>query len=365
MENSAWSVVVASCSVVIASLVVMREVRNMGSQRVLSDEQLSLQNSQRNESLMDEDEIEDFDKQLTLRWSAIKKMHTKNIIPGVRNNHGYEWICNRVDILAKKLNKTELNRNAIDSYGLDIWASEHGIDIKPTHGNTTSIATAVRTGIKEGSKEIRKVLSEQGIGEYDCDKLSRKLSNVFKACEEFVVNTTDRDPMNWITQNTLKDVNKKIMSDMKFDKIPLDTGEYRTESSSGGISSLYMEPGSIENGLEQLLIFIKREWVETKSVVERILLTAFFLERFLFIHPFKNGNGRTGRILFSILLQKDILVPVCLFQPEELTISQLRFKYIENLDKSRMIRPRTQYFCAFLLERTYIHLSKMANSRLT
>jgi len=46
--------------------------------------------------------------------------------------------------------------------------------------------------------------------------------------------------------------------------------------------------------------------------IMRIKIVASFLSVFLEIHPFSNGNGRVARILTSLLLAKDSIVPVSL-----------------------------------------------------
>ena len=43
------------------------------------------------------------------------------------------------------------------------------------------------------------------------------------------------------------------------------------------------------------------------------MISAQFLSRFLFIHPFSNGNGRTARILVTFLLSGVAVVPVSLY----------------------------------------------------
>ena len=44
-----------------------------------------------------------------------------------------------------------------------------------------------------------------------------------------------------------------------------------------------------------------------------VKLGAQFLSRFLYIHPFSNGNGRVGTILLSYLLSNFSVLPVSLY----------------------------------------------------
>ena len=70
----------------------------------------------------------------------------------------------------------------------------------------------------------------------------------------------------------------------------------------------------------------------------QIIIAAVFLEQFLLIHPFSNGNGRTARILFSLLLKQsssNFVLPVSLHKLVCHTYEQSRSFYIEALERSR------------------------------
>lgn len=67
----------------------------------------------------------------------------------------------------------------------------------------------------------------------------------------------------------------------------------------------------------------------------QIILGAFFLEEFLSIHPYKNGNGRTARVLFSLLVSDCKTLPISFFANSPLAYSSKKEYYIESLEKSR------------------------------
>lgn len=48
-------------------------------------------------------------------------------------------------------------------------------------------------------------------------------------------------------------------------------------------------------------------WIENKSFLDMREAIARFHERFLTIHPFTNGNGRTSRILTEFICKKNHL----------------------------------------------------------
>jgi len=81
------------------------------------------------------------------------------------------------------------------------------------------------------------------------------------------------------------------------------SGEIRTHGSvisdrDGFEYMIPCPPESIEEELDSLLL-----WLETSPYDPLVTATLFFHE-FESIHPFTDGNGRTGRTLFQILLQE-------------------------------------------------------------
>lgn len=91
-------------------------------------------------------------------------------------------------------------------------------------------------------------------------------------------------------------------------------GEYREKSArlSGG-SHFYVEPADIKDSMIELFEHTRAKIEQNLGSVDYIQLAAMFFEKFLKIHPFSNGNGRTARILLSALLIKRIYAPVSVF----------------------------------------------------
>ena len=77
---------------------------------------------------------------------------------------------------------------------------------------------------------------------------------------------------------------------------------------------MYLMPALIAPRLEVLCRDVVHELgrAETEGLLERVKVVASFLSIFLNIHPFSNGNGRVARILTSLLLSRDSIVPVSL-----------------------------------------------------
>lgn len=74
---------------------------------------------------------------------------------------------------------------------------------------------------------------------------------------------------------------------------------------------LYCEHKKIPEELEKLQQYYDTEVKDESDSVEYIKKCANVMYKFLIIHPFEDGNGRTSRALFSTLLvKKDILPPI-------------------------------------------------------
>jgi fido (protein-threonine AMPylation protein) len=89
---------------------------------------------------------------------------------------------------------------------------------------------------------------------------------------------------------------------------------------AGDHGNLYLSPALIAKSLATLFRNTENNLatipclISDREHVEKVIKigAAFFL-RFLRIHPFSNGNGRTGRVLLSMLLSGFACVPISLF----------------------------------------------------
>lgn len=91
-----------------------------------------------------------------------------------------------------------------------------------------------------------------------------------------------------------------------------------------GTCHMYTVPQKIQEQLDMLIIFTNEKFGWAKSLdtegerlQKSIAAASIFFCEFLKIHPFRNGNGRTARLLLSWLLADQIVVPVSLTTKRE------------------------------------------------
>ncbi|KAF2895358.1 hypothetical protein ILUMI_10812 [Ignelater luminosus] len=111
-----------------------------------------------------------------------------------------------------------------------------------------------------------------------------------------------------------------------------DGGCYRKEYAQPARTNfIYLAPHLIENRMKELFEYMRAELkCPTKQWYD---LAALFFVRFLYIHPFNNGNGRTARLLLSALLLKHSTVPVSLFS-SSFDQAQLNRTYLQCLEEA-------------------------------
>ncbi len=103
--------------------------------------------------------------------------------------------------------------------------------------------------------------------------------------------------------------------------------------------------GSVETELRSLM-----DWVNTSPFGDIVTATLFFHE-FESIHPFEDGNGRTGRALFQALL-KQLGLPncdLCRFEEEMLSDTATYYDLLAYTDSTGNYIPLVRYVSESIL----------------
>ncbi|MDR1954972.1 MAG: Fic family protein [Candidatus Methanoplasma sp.] len=147
---------------------------------------------------------------------------------------------------------------------------------------------------------------------------------------------------------TMKDVHSLLLGKTGAN-CPI--GEFRTEP--GNVVGppdnfeyfITCPPGSIEKEMNSLL-----EWLAA-SPYDEIITAALFFHEFESIHPFQDGNGRTGRTLFQILLQELGLKnsKLCKFEQKLLDPKETYYTLLAYTDATGDYGPFIMYVAESLL----------------
>ena len=127
------------------------------------------------------------------------------------------------------------------------------------------------------------------------------------------------NPNYKLTAKDILDVHALVLQKIEKDF----AGRYR--NSGVRISGANFIPPNalkVDELLEELI-----DWVNDKSFgINQIIKSAIFHHRFVWIHPFFDGNGRTARLMFNLILMKDGYPPAIILKND-------RKKYYDALNK--------------------------------
>ncbi len=190
-----------------------------------------------------------------------------------------------------KLNKELSNYRPLNETELKVirenFVYEASYNSNAIEGNSLTLKETVlllKDGITVGKKPIRDYLDMIGFRDafdyiYDLSKKNTEISEI-----------------------EIKNIHSLVLNGDKENK-----GIYRrVPVRISGSDYIPPQPYEIQPKVEELLINYK-EWKQTKHIIEAISL---FHLKFESIHPFIDGNGRTGRLLLNLELIKNGLLPI-------------------------------------------------------
>lgn len=193
----------------------------------------------------------------------------------------YTPILEQINTLKKTLDSCRPLTPAEVEAIKEVFLVEHTYNSNAIEGNTLTLqeTALVLQGVTIDKKPLKDHLEAVGYKE------------AFQYVEELA--KQDKD----LSEYDIKSIHNLVLADR-----PEDRGTFRRVNVRiAGALTNPVQPYLIEPKIEELLNNYK-VWSETMHIVERV---AIFHLQFESIHPFIDGNGRTGRLIMNLQLIKE------------------------------------------------------------
>jgi fido (protein-threonine AMPylation protein) len=256
------------------------------------------------------------------------RVWSEKAIPCYNCNAVFLNSANFLDRIVKSKAEVMAHAMLVETYINTLWTQE--FPPAENAGNTRTVL--------EKTMKIPRVLRERHLvakcrenGIPDSERVAKKIFNVTVSIEEFIgaapATFFDSGYTESLSLETVSSVHRLAMVGL-LDEDQL--GSFRTvDVCPSGSAFRYANPSSIGPRLTTLMCWTNDkltliQWASTDKLPMAIRLGAVFFREFLLIHPFKNGNGRTARLLLSMILKGFCVFPI--------TLEAERAKYIEIME---------------------------------
>lgn len=214
-----------------------------------------------------------------------------------------------IDVLKKELDQHRPLPAAAVKNLRDVYRVEWTYNSNAIEGNTLSLIetkVVMEDGLTIGGKRLQE--------HFEVINHSEAIS--------FIEDQVNRiDPLD---ERTLKTIHHLILKNIDDD----NAGTYR--SINVRISGSQHEPPhflQVDNEMKNLFAWYEQE----KDRLHPVELAALFHFKFVYIHPFADGNGRTARLLMNLILMSHGFPPAIVKAEDE-----QRLNYYETLEMASM-----------------------------
>ena len=201
--------------------------------------------------------------------------------------------------------------------------------------NSHSITFAYHSGKIENDKityhDVREIFEHDGVTSYTGDlRTLFEIRNAKEANELFLVSFNERRP---IDKGLVKEFQFRLTRntyDTRRCQLGERPGEYKLHDYVTGKEEIGVAPEDVAEEIEELL-------AEIQDISDNTVLTtaAYFHAKFENIHPFADGNGRTGRLLMNYLLVLHNHPPIVIHEEDR----RAYFEALEAWDSTQELMP--------------------------
>ena len=254
--------------------------------------------------------------------------------PNLKLNKQYHDMVDRIRVLDSKLDNMILGDEDYLNLVIDAYSTNIHWSVK-IEGNELSF------------DEVRRITKRFTEGNYGNEKRNGATQEILNHLYSFFAKNIFEQP--W-TIDVITSAHSLLMKDVESDSKVIP-GKFRKDIVSiigedGFEYFIACPPKFIEPELESLL-----GWLEY-SPFDVVCTSVLFFHEFESIHPFIDGNGRTGRTLFQILLQERGLKnsKLCKFEYELLKDSERYYTLLAYTDRTEDYTPFITYVIEALLK---------------
>ncbi|MBM7645146.1 Fic family protein [Scopulibacillus daqui] len=212
-----------------------------------------------------------------------------------------------IDQLKQKLDDKRPLPPSIVNNLRDVYRIEWTYNSNAIEGNTLTLLETkivVEEGLTIGGKKLKE--------HFEAINHAEAIGYV----EEIVTNEED------LTQFIIKNIHRLILKNIDDD----NAGRYR--ETNVGISGSHHRPPEhpfIQEKMDELMSC----YHTNKTILHPVELASLFHFKFVYIHPFSDGNGRTARLLMNLILMQYGYPPAIIKAKDE-----NRLRYYEALEKA-------------------------------
>lgn len=207
-----------------------------------------------------------------------------------------------------------------------------------------SIAFAYNSGKIENEQvtyhDTREIFERDGVSSYTGDlRTLFEIRNAKEAYEYFLVAFRDRHPFDEALVKELQRLLTQNTYDARRYQLGERSGEYKHHDYVTGKEEVGATPEDVAEEMAELLS-------EMQEIANEKILTAaaYFHAKFENIHPFADGNGRTGRLLMNYLLVTHNHPPVTIHEEDR----KQYYTALEAWDTEQSLKE----LCEFLRQQT-------------